>query len=285
MNCLHSYLHPLPITHPSTNNKLASNNKTWNWRKSNDGNDRSNPTPNVTSRLALSSPTPQSTEHSAIIPSNLASNPLNINKSFVTIKKPANVPKIITTHSSPSGKEPSPAPHSSDKSLSTEEHQLLNDHAELSRQAMLHTQRSGQPTQVTTSTNTTRNSPDSISIPNSGTDHLNENQNVTISSSYQNTKNGIVESVITVKGVPKTIIGPAKDWDESKSEYGNENANQDNSNQTDDRESSSSNTSLFSSIRKKFKNENTNNDRTNFSDSFSRTSNYEGNGSSSTMKR
>ena len=173
----------------------------------------------------------------------------------------------------------------SDKSLSTEEHQLLNDHAELSRQAMLHTQRSGQPTQVTTSTNTTRNSPDSISIPNSGTDHLNENQNVTISSSYQNTKNGIVESVITVKGVPKTIIGPAKDWDESKSEYGNENANQDNSNQTDDRESSSSNTSLFSSIRKKFKNENTNNDRTNFSDSFSRTSNYEGNGSSSTMKR
>ena len=95
-----------------------------------------------------------------------------------------------------------------------------------------------------------------------------------------------MESVITVKGVPKTIIGPAKDWDESKSEYGNENINQENSNRSDDRESSSSNASLFSSIKNKFKNENaSNNDRSNFTDSLSRTSNYDANGSSSTIKR
>nr|CAI6773686.1 BFH_HP1_G0048460.mRNA.1.CDS.1 [Saccharomyces cerevisiae] len=81
-------------------------------------------------------------------PSNLASNPLN----------------------------PSPAPHSNDKSLSAEEQQLLSDHAEAISLAILHTQRSGQPTQVTTSTKTTRNSPDSISIPNSGANHGNENQ-------------------------------------------------------------------------------------------------------------
>ncbi|CAI4783633.1 Mam3p [Saccharomyces cerevisiae S288C] len=269
-------LSPSNSNHPSEHPQQDLNNKSWK-QKSNDGYDRSN---------AVLSPTPQVTEHGTIIPSNLASNPLNVNKSFVTIKKPANVPKIITTHTPHSSKEPSPAPHSNDKSLSAEEQQLLSDHAELSRQAVLHTQRSGQPTQVTTSTKTTRNSPDSISIPNSGANHGNENQNVTISTSYQNTKNGIVESVITVKGVPKTIIGPAKDWDESKSEYGNENINQENSNRSDDRESSSSNASLFSSIKNKFKNENANNnDRSNFTDSLSRTSNYDANGSSSTIKR
>ncbi|QHS76064.1 Mam3p [Saccharomyces paradoxus] len=269
-------LSPSNSNHPSVHLQQDLNSKSWK-RKSNDGYDRSN---------AVLSPTPQPTEHGTIIPSNLASNPLNVNKSFVTIKKPANVPKIITTHTPHSSKEPSPAPHSNGKSLSAEEQQLLSDHAELSHQAILHTQRSGEPTQVTTSTKTTRNSPDSISIPNSDTDHLNENQNVTISSSYQNTKNGIVESVITVKGVPKTIIGPAKDWDESKSEHDNENINQEYSNRSDDRESSSSNASLFSSIKNKFKNENTNNnDRPNYTESLSRTSNYEGNGSSSTMKR
>lgn len=269
-------LSPSNSNHPSVHLQQDLNSKSWK-RRSNDDYDRSN---------AVLSPTPQPTEHGTIIPSNLASNPLNVNKSFVTIKKPANVPKIITTHTPHSSKEPSPAPHSNGKSLSAEEQQLLSDHAELSRQAILHTQRSGEPTQVTTSTKTTRNSPDSISIPNSDTDHLNENQNVTISSSYQNTKNGIVESVITVKGVPKTIIGPAKDWDESKSEHDNENINQEYSNRSDDRESSSSNASLFSSIKNKFKNENTNNnDRPNYTESLSRTSNYEGNGSSSTMKR
>ncbi|CAI4050947.1 Mam3p SKDI_15G0990 [Saccharomyces kudriavzevii IFO 1802] len=283
-----------PLLSPSTSGHLpehaqqALDSKPWNRKKVNDGNGKSKLNPNATSKLTLPSPTPQLTEHGTIIPSNLASNPLNVNKSFVTIKKPANVPKIITTHTPHSSKEPSPAPHSSDrKSLSAEERQLLSDHAELSRQAIMHTQRSGQPTQVTTSTNTTKNSPGSISIPNSGANHLDGNQNVTISSSYQNTKNGIVESVITVKGVPKTIIGPAKDWDESKSEYDNGYNDQENSNQTDDRGSSSSNTSLFSSLKNKFnKSENnTNNDRPTYSDSLSRNSNFEGNGSSSTMKR
>ncbi|AET40009.1 Mam3p Ecym_5242 [Eremothecium cymbalariae DBVPG len=36
-----------------------------------------------------------------------------------------------------------------------------------------------------------------------------------IASSYKSTKNGIVESVITVQGVHKTIIEPAQDWDDS----------------------------------------------------------------------
>ena len=147
-------LSPSNSNHPSEHPQQDLNNKSWK-QKSNDGYDRSN---------AVLSPTPQATEHGTIIPSNLASNPLNVNKSFVTIKKPANVPKIITTHTPHSSKEPSPAPHSNDKSLSAEEQQLLSDHAELSRQAVLHTQRSGQPTQVTTSTKTTRNSPDSLSL-------------------------------------------------------------------------------------------------------------------------
>ncbi|AMD19099.1 HBR198Wp [Eremothecium sinecaudum] len=36
-----------------------------------------------------------------------------------------------------------------------------------------------------------------------------------ISTTYRYTKNGIVESVITVEGVPKTILEPAVDWDDS----------------------------------------------------------------------
>lgn len=279
-------LSPSTSNHPTEHQQLSSDNSKPGNRKVLNGDvDKPNPALNATSRLALSSPTPQPTEHSVIIPSNLASNPLNINKSFVTIKKPSNVPTIITTLTPRPSKEQNTPPLSSDKSLSTEENQLLSEHAELSRQAILHTQKSGEPTRVTTSTNTTKNSPDSITIPNSnsGADHLNENQNVTISSSYQNTKNGIVESVITVKGVPKTIIGPAKDWDESRSEHDNYRSDRENSNLTDDRDSSSSETSLFSSIKNKFKNENNNNDRSNYVSS--RGSNFEANGSSSAMKR
>nr|CAI6777647.1 BFH_HP1_G0048900.mRNA.1.CDS.1 [Saccharomyces cerevisiae] len=194
--------------------------------------------------------------------------------------------KSLHTHSH-SSKEPSPAPHSNDKSLSAEEQQLLR--IMQSYLAKLFSILNGRVNQLKLlpRLKTTRNSPDSISIPNSGANHGNENQNVTISTSYQNTKNGIVESVITVKGVPKTIIGPAKRLGRiQKSEYGNENINQENSNRSDDRESSSSNASLFSSIKNKFKNENANNnDRSNFTDSLSRTSNYDANGSSSTIKR
>lgn len=276
-------LSPSTSNHPSDHQQLPLDNKPANRKKLNGGVDKPNPALNAASRLALSSPTPQPTEHSVIIPSNLASNPLNVNKSFVTIKKPSNVPTIITTLTPQPSKEPNTPPLSNDKSLSTEENQLLSEHAELSHQAILHTQRSGEPTRVTTSTNTTGNSPDSITIPNSGTDHLNDNQNVMISSSYQNTKNGIVESVITVKGVPKTIIGPSKDWDESRSEHDNYKTDRENSSPTDDRGSSSSETSLFSSIKNKFKNENNYNDRSNYMSS--RGSNIEGNGSSPTVKR
>ncbi|CAI4052671.1 hypothetical protein SUVZ_15G0940 [Saccharomyces uvarum] len=276
-------LSPSTSNHPSEHQPLPLDTKLGNRKKLNGGIDKPDSALNAASRLALSSPTPQPTEHSVIIPSNLASNPLNVNKSFVTIKKPSNVPTIITTLTPQPSKEPDTPPLSRDRSLTTEENQLLSDHAELSRQAILHTQRSGEPTRVTTSTNTTGNSPDSITIPNSGADHLNENQNVTISSSYQNTKNGIVESVITVKGVPKTIIGPAKDWDESRSDNGNYKTDRENSNPTDDRGSLSSETSLFSSIKNKFNNDNNNNDRSNYVSS--RGSNFEVNGSSPTMKR
>ena len=46
-----------------------------------------------------------------------------------------------------------------------------------------------------------------------------------ISSSYKSTRNGIVESIITVKGVSKTIIEPASDWDDSKKVTINETEN------------------------------------------------------------
>ena len=46
-----------------------------------------------------------------------------------------------------------------------------------------------------------------------------------ISSSYRRSIKGIVESVVTVKGVPKTIIAPAKDWDESQAVVINESNN------------------------------------------------------------
>lgn len=41
---------------------------------------------------------------------------------------------------------------------------------------------------------------------------------IPISSKHRSIKNGIIESVITVKGVPKTIIEPTKDWDDSNNE-------------------------------------------------------------------
>lgn len=138
--------------------------------------------------------TPQGSElpHMAL-PSNPASNPLKVVRPYVTIKKP-------------------------NYNLPPQEEALFRKHIDMSQKAIDYTDTTGQPAQVTSSLNPT------VSGENSASDHFSEvahssshsrKPNVMISSSYKSTKNGIVESVITVKGVPKTIIEPANDWDET----------------------------------------------------------------------
>ena len=133
-----------------------------------------------------------------LAPSNLASNPLDIKKSFVTIKK---LPpgELI----SPSNKDYSNEhlrlneQQGENRRLSQGEQQLLQEHANLSHKAIDYTQSSGKPIRITSSTTT--HDPNENGTEDSA-------KNVLISSSYQSTANGIVESVITVKGVAKTII-------------------------------------------------------------------------------
>ncbi|CCD26071.2 Mam3p NDAI_0G02940 [Naumovozyma dairenensis CBS 421] len=147
-----------------------------------------------------------------VLPSNLASNPLDIKKPFVTIKKPVeNIQK-----------------------LTDDENALLKKHAKLAHGAMEYASQSGEAVQVTTSMTTNTPTKDITTPANSSSrswqssDPKTDNKSInsprrspinknvtTISSSYQSTKNGIVESVITVKGVPKTIIEPAHNWDDS----------------------------------------------------------------------
>lgn len=95
--------------------------------------------------------------------------------------------------------------------MSKNDRNLVKKHLKASRKAINITKSTGEPIQVTTS------------IPGKEENHENndlsdsqrDNQNLLISSSYKSTKNGIVESIITVKGVPKTIIEPAHNWDEN----------------------------------------------------------------------
>lgn len=152
-----------------------------------------------------------------VVPSNLASNPLDVKKAFVTIKKPNNSsnPNRLSTYGST--KKSQPLTHD----ISNNERQLVKEHLQASKKAMDITQRTGQPMQVTTSKN-----PDYHQDQEQDKDKdkdqgktrdrtRRDSQNVMISSSFKSTKNGIVESIITVKGVPKTIIEPAKNWDEN----------------------------------------------------------------------
>ncbi|QLQ80328.1 hypothetical protein HG537_0D03290 [Torulaspora globosa] len=143
----------------------------------------------------LNSPHPIDTPHNHMaLPSNLASNPLKVNKPYVTIKKP-------------------------NYNLSANEEHLYNKHIDMSQRAADYTDMTGQPTQVTSTlvapNNVDRGSPEQASEDRRSSSHSIKPKNAIISSSYKSTKNGIVESVITVKGVPKTIIEAANNWDET----------------------------------------------------------------------
>lgn len=132
--------------------------------------------------------TPQTLEpHQLAMPSNPASNPLDVKKPYVTIKKPSN-------------------------RLSKADENLYNKHLDMSQRAIDFTNMTGQPSQVTSRTSPAPNADDDNDDYSSS---HSKRQPVMISSSYKSTKNGIVESVITVKGVPKTIIEPANSWDEN----------------------------------------------------------------------
>lgn len=145
--------------------------------------------------------TPQPLEnHQLAMPSNPASNPLDVNKPYVTIKKP-------------------------NHRLSRADDALYTKHHDMSQRAADFTNITGHPTQVTSRTTPVpigrddehRDSASSGSGSGSGGAAAapSRRQPVMISSSYKSTKNGIVESVITVKGVPKTIIEPSNSWDEN----------------------------------------------------------------------
>lgn len=189
-----------------------------------------------------------------VIPSNLASNPLKVANPYVKIKDPAELngrvrsPTFRNRDGSPNygGMATSPKLHL-DEALeklngrnahsvhnggtipSIEDRAINREHANASERAMEHTLQTGESTHVTTTKQetpqpTTPEEQDS-KISSSSTDVLtpkperatsSDPETRMISSSYRSTKNGIVESVITVKGVPKTIIAPAKNWDESQ---------------------------------------------------------------------
>lgn len=198
--------------------------------------------------LRLSSP-PQNNEMSQpplVLPSNPASNPLDVNKPFVTIKRPnptlsANSSSMYGTvkRTRPVGKETSVAPSQKESQQSQRQQQQLQSqqdengvdemtptselnnsdasdpidhHVDAANKAREFTQKTGTPIQVTTSLGPKEDKMDrkfrSIEVHE-------KPDNTLLSSSYQSTKHGIVESIITVKGVPKTIIEPAKNWDQA----------------------------------------------------------------------
>ncbi|KAL3230233.1 Protein MAM3 [Nakaseomyces bracarensis] len=187
-----SYLHHLYTESSKDSCMPLLNSKTNTYSSINDQRFASLPPPHVNGNNA----------HQLVVPSNLASNPLNIKKSFVTIKKlpsgelisPSNKNNTIESNKD-SHLE---SPHPRQRRVSQEEEQLLEEHANLSHKAIDYIKNSGKPIRITSSTTT--QSPED----NHSTDD--PSKNVMISSSYQSTANGIVESVITVKGVAKTII-------------------------------------------------------------------------------
>lgn len=170
-----------------------------------------------------------------VLPSNPAANPLDVNKSFVTIKRPN--PTLAAGSSSmygtsrrtkPLGKENTDSHSRQEAQNLTEEDEgdnhasiseanssdgndPIDHHVKASNKAREFTQKTGAPIQVTTSLG-----PKEEKIhPKFNSINVHEKPNNTLlSSSYQSTKHGIVESIITVKGVPKTIIEPAQNWDQ-----------------------------------------------------------------------
>lgn len=178
-----------------------------------------------TQHLHLSSPPPGGDIHGPVVlPSNPAANPLDINKPFVTIKRPN--PSLAPRNSSFYGtlKRPSKPVNKENgteggderreprNSETLSERERINNHVEAANQAREFTQRTGTPVQVTT--NLAPNN-DDLSSKKTETRSHEQPENALLSSSYKSTKHGIVESIITVKGVPKTIIEPAKNWDQN----------------------------------------------------------------------
>lgn len=189
-----SYLHHLYTTSSKDQTLPLMNNKTNSYSSINEQKHASMHSTHTNSN---------NNPHQLVIPSNLASNPLNIKKSFVTIKKlPSG--ELISPSNKANHHESSVNSHLENRNrrerrLSQEEGQLLEEHANLSHKAIDYIKQSGKPIRITSSTTT--HSPE-----HSNNAYDDPSKNVMISSSYQSTANGIVESVITVKGLAKTII-------------------------------------------------------------------------------
>lgn len=128
-------------------------------------------------------------------PANPALNPLNIDKPYVKIKRQSYGGMSLTPPRTSPGISPSSSPADAHTKLDSDE-TTFNRHT------------------VLLPRNNTSRSHDKL-ITTIPPQHKKDLPTV-ISSSYKSTRNGIVESVITVKGVSKTIIEPASDWDDSK---------------------------------------------------------------------
>ncbi|AGO12779.1 AaceriADR312Wp [[Ashbya] aceris (nom. inval.)] len=184
-----------------------------------------------------------------IQPLNPAANPLNISNPHVTIKRQAAMLQHAgclnraTTHSSNEnhvlqsahGSPPQErAAHCDYGGTSTTPSRdqaarevMVDEHSALATKALEHTYATGSTTHVVTTMEPGR-SPSSSHLraglpprvdapaPRPGAAKEPPYRNA-IASSYRSTKNGIVESIVTIEGVPKTIIEPAQDWDDSHS--------------------------------------------------------------------
>ncbi|CEP64526.1 Mam3p LALA0_S12e00870g [Lachancea lanzarotensis] len=196
-------------------------------------------------------------QHTTVLPFNLASNPIETHNPHVKVKKlPENV-EPLAEHRSYGGTGTSPRDQTvSDQQILQndsvgKENALVQDHLDASKKAIQYTLNTGENSQVTTSRQLSPEAGsdnmtqliDAVDGSHSGSDLDQKEHTDTqmISSSYRPSINGIVESVVTVKGVPKTIIAPARGWDECEGvvidETGNVHENGDGeSNRTNDLE-------------------------------------------------
>ncbi|KAM3161669.1 Protein MAM3 [Lachancea thermotolerans] len=179
---------------------------------------------------------------SGVVPSNLASNPLHTQNPHVKVKRQIDIPGHHLKLSSPGygGTDVSPKSTRSG-SINSAQHSdtsILREHLGAAKKAMAHTLETGESTQAVTSKQSTPaedvgnlstiSHENAASTSNSTSDRQPSepaSETQLISSSYRPSIKGIVESVVTVKGVPKTIIAPAKDWDESQGVVINESNN------------------------------------------------------------
>lgn len=167
---------------------------------------------NATTGYKSVAPSRRALSQSVMVPSNLASNPRKTDKPFVVIKNPIDAVAAVsnaTRRKSTQSEDQEEALHA----------KVLDTHSKLSSRALEHTERSGQATNVTSKVNSIDiRKPDysrNIGHLENNSSNGTGSEGMMISSSFQPTMNGIVESIITVKGVPKTIIQPADDWDDS----------------------------------------------------------------------